>query len=214
MNYSSVSRSGGLVIDAHAQGGAALIVALVLLAAISLIGVANMQSSTLELRMASSTLEREKAFATVDSGLREAEKKLVNRMNLKLADLQSDICTTKCFTASCLNGLCFDGNFDSSNTRIECEVAPNASSVARVKFWEQASIWNTAGKYDQVQVNGKLVKYIYEFLCFVPSGTGEFNAEDLGKANSGDPLFRVTAYSESDGDRAPIMLQSTVVIGL
>ncbi|MDO6424685.1 pilus assembly PilX family protein [Saccharophagus degradans] len=214
MTYSSISNGRGREKALYAQGGAALIVALVLLAAISLIGVANMQSSTLEVRMAASTLDREKAFAIVDSGLREAERKLSNSMNLKLADLQSDVCTTKCFTADCPNGLCFDGVYDTSKTRIECEVAPDADSVERLKFWEQASVWNTSSKHDVVQVKGQIVKYIYEFLCFVPSGSGPFNGDSLAQANSGEPLFRITAYSESDGDRAPVMLQSTVVIGL
>lgn len=197
------------------QSGAALIVALVLLAAISLIGVANMQSSTLEMRMAASTFERERSFAIVDAGLREAELSLSTQMNLKLVDLQSDTCTTgKCFTSTCANGLCFDGVFDSGMTEIECEVAPTAGTTERVKFWEQATLWSTAGKYLEIEVQEKIVKYFYEFLCFVPAGTAPFNGDDPANYNSGEPLFRITAYSESEGDRAPIMLQSTVVVEL
>lgn len=197
------------------QEGAALIVALVLLAAISIVGVANMQSSTLEMRMAATTFERERSFTIVDAGLREAEYRLSTQMNLKLSDLQTDTCAAgKCFTSDCPDGLCFDGSFDSSMSEIDCVVSPNADTAERVKFWEQSALWSNAAKYRVTSVQGKDVKYLYEFLCFVPAGTAPFNGDDPANYNNGEPLFRVTAYSEGDGDRTPIMLQSTVVVEL
>lgn len=192
------------------QNGAALIVALVLLAAISIVGVSNMQSSTLGMRMAASAFERERSFAIVDAGLREAEYKLNTQMNIKLENLQSDVCgaSSKCFVADCTGGLCFDGEFESSMTEIECVVSPDAT-VDRVKYWEDPSIWSTSGKHLTTTIRSKEVKYIYEFLCFVPSSAAPFN---VANPNDGEPLFRITAYSESEGDRAPIMLQSTVAL--
>lgn len=197
------------------QSGAALIVALVLLAAISIVGVANMQSSTLEMRMAATSFERERSFVIVDAGLREAEYKLSTQMNLKITDLQEDTCTgDKCFDIDCPNALCFDGEFDSGMTEIECEVSPDADSDERINFWEQPTVWSTAGKYREIKIQEKVVKYIYEFLCFVPAGSAPFNGDAPANYNSGEPLFRVTAYLEREGDRAPIMLQSTVVVEL
>lgn len=56
------------------ERGAALIVALVFLVALTLLGVSSMRTTTLQQRMAGNTRDSNLAFQAAESGLREAER--------------------------------------------------------------------------------------------------------------------------------------------
>jgi type IV pilus assembly protein PilX len=55
------------------QGGAVLVVSLVILLVVTLLAVGSMRSSTLEEKMAGNTRDRNLAFQTTESAIREAE---------------------------------------------------------------------------------------------------------------------------------------------
>lgn len=190
------------------QQGAALIVALVILAVVTVIGVSNMQSTTLEMRMTASMIDRNKAYAEVEAALKLAEDRLLDVMAVREEDLYTDTCDTgQCFTSACTNGLCFYGEWLSTDLdgKPGCEVAPNADSTERLDFWRDSSIWSDADLHETISVHGQDIKVIYEFLCFVEI--------DLVQPGVGKPLFRVTAYRESEsGQRAPVMQQSTYAL--
>lgn len=190
------------------SSGAALVVALVLLVAVTVIGLANMQSASLETKMVASQKLRNLNFAIAESGLAAAEKNLYSTLQLKTHNLFTDTCGSKgtnslCFTNPCSKGLCFDGTYSSSLSRDECEIASGANTTPRAKFWEDTTVWSTASKHGTVTAGAhdKTVKYIVEFLCF--SGP-----EFTSKPNSSDALFRVTVLYEPDTQAPPIMLQS------
>lgn len=204
----------------HFQKGATLVVALVLLAAITIIGVSNMQSSSLQMKMVTSTTDRNRAFILAEGALTEAENLLENGF-FDNDDLFTDTCTDKCFTRTCADGLCFDGIYQSADSRFDCQVAPNATVNVRVRFWRDdtviddngnsvaLAVWDNA-RYREVSINGVDVKYIYEFLCFVDDGSGSFGSDSLGMDESaGVPLFRITVLAGDDSDLAPVMLQTT-----
>ena len=172
------------------QSGAALVVALIILALVTVIGVANMQSATLEMKMIASTIDRNKSFAIAEAALTLHERNLIDTVN-DLDDLFTDVCndTDLCFDSSCAGGWCFNGSFTSSMQRDECEVDPVLASAS----WRNAGEWSDDSKYQTIVYRGVEVKGMYEFLCFIGSS----------------PLFRVTAYLESDGAQSPVMLQST-----
>lgn len=190
------------------QRGATLIVALVLLAAMTILGVSNMQSSSLEMKMVTSAENRNKDFAIAEGALVGVEA-LIEGGAVTNTDLFSDVCETdRCFSTACTNGLCFEGAFESADTRYTCSVDPDAGSTQRTTFWRDRDLWETATRYRTITVGSTSVKYIIEFLCFVDNGSGTFGSSALGLDESaGNPLFRVTVLS--DAGLAPVMLQST-----
>ena len=191
------------------QTGAALVVALVLLAAVTFIGLSNSQSSLLQVKMITAHKQRNENFLRAEGALIRAEERLENIWNLQEEDFYTDTCT-KCFTYTCDSGRCFDGEYESTDLfKDQCEIAPNAATVERKKFWEDQSIWSTAGKHETIPIGteGNDAKFIVEFLCF----TGE---NFLGDPSSGDPLFRITVLYEGESNSPPVMLQSTYALEL
>lgn len=192
-----------------AQSGAALIVALVLLGGITIIGLSNMQSSTLEMKMINSQAERQENFAIAESALTAVETFLSGGLNLDDLDLYTDDCSDgKCFETDCTGGLCFAGSYEnaSGHTKADCEVAPTADVALRENPWEDESIWEDATYHRTISVDPSLpdAKYIIEFLCFI--GVDHYTDPT---ASSSDPLFRITVLYEASERAQPIMLQST-----
>lgn len=202
------------------QSGAALIVALVLLAAITVVGMSNMQSSSMEMKMVASAKSRNEAFNLAEGALLAVERRIEAGMGIDSDELATDTCTDRCFTATCSDGRCFDGDYVSTNSRYECEISPNAGTTERVQFWRDDSldVWNNSARHQTVRIKGKDVKFIFEFLCFIDNGNG------FGPASPnnmfGDPIFRITALVDEDvintglsasamvNLSSPVMLQS------
>jgi len=197
------------------QSGAVLIVSLVILVVISLLGIANMQSSNTELKMATSQRDRDVAFAAAEAALTEAEQWLEknNPTREQLYNTCGD--SGNCYNATCSEGLCFEGIFVSDpNEKWLCQVAANSGSSERIAFWkdEQLDVWSDTGKHRTIAIPGidEDVKFIVEFLCFVPPDDSvTFNSSNPG---TGEPLYRVTAMADGNGDRAKVMLQSTYMV--
>lgn len=193
------------------QQGAALLVALVILLVISMIGVASIRTSTLEMKMANSQRDRDAAFAAAEAGLTAAEEwlELNNPQNEDLIDTCGT--GTNCFEATCTGGLCFDGEYAAGNDRIQCIVGDSSATTERVTFWSDATldVWNNGAKHRTVSVAGfdEDVKYIVEFLCYAPESTS--STFDAANPNNAEPIYRITALAEGNGDRAQVMLQST-----
>lgn len=209
----------------YRQSGAVLVVALVILAAITVIGVSNMKSTTMEMKMATSSMKRAKQFAFAEKALLHAEESLVSRV-ISINQLFSDGCGANCFDADCDNGLCFDGEYTSDMVfRSECQVGTDSATTgdARKAYWRDEAIWNDGTKHEELTIahteNGTAVtrnaKYIAEFLCFVKGGDTDFGVDP--KNNNGVPIFRVTVYVENDASQdnsVPIMLQSNYILNI
>ena len=79
MNYREVQamnptiRSLGTLKSQHSQRGVVLIVSLILLLVVTLLAVSSMQGTSLEEKMAGNTRDRNLAFQTTESAVREAE---------------------------------------------------------------------------------------------------------------------------------------------
>jgi type IV pilus assembly protein PilX len=205
----------GIAKSVNSQTGSVLVVSLILLLVITILGLANIRTATMEMRMSTSAKDRNLAFQAAEAALTTVEKNL--SLNPPLREDVSNSCVgTTCFTSTCENnGLCFDGLFDTTDITldedIECKVAPNAGTATRVNFWSDTGIdvWDdTDDKHSTILFSGvknNKVKYITEFLCFVAPTGVVFNA---GNPNNGEPLFRITAFAEGQSG-AQVMLQST-----
>lgn len=197
------------------QTGTALFVSLVILVVITLIGTASMRTSTMEMKMANSQRDRDITFSAAEAALIAAEQwlELHPPENAELIDTCGT--GTTCFENTCTGGLCFDGEYTTSDEEIECIVGDSSGTNQRIDFWMDANlnVWQTAGKHQTVSIEGldNDAKFIIEFLCYVaPTSAEPFNATTA--RNGGEPLYRITAVAEGNGDKATVMLQSTYLL--
>lgn len=183
------------------QSGAILVVALVILAAISLVGISSMQSTTLEMKMVTSSISRSESFARAEAGILRAAAWLDSEVN-SLVALQNG---TGLFSEDCTDGLCFYGNYESSMTSTyECELTGDSSP------WEPdhaLNVWNDADLHAVASIDNVDVKYIIEFLCFVGRDPMLPFGPLPGQSSESDPLFRITAHIDSNTGEAPVMIQ-------
>lgn len=201
-------------INQNRQNGATLIVSLVILAVVTLLGVASMRSSNMELRMAASARDRAVAFQRAEAALLRVERALATSP-YSIGSFDSN-CTGTCFTQDCDDGLCFTGQFDSQGSRKQCKLVDSAGIVKPA--WTEDDFWEAEGKYREENVLGTAegidpapVKYVIEFLCFAPSGGRDIYGGSGGVVVEGDtdvPLYRITARAEGEAGRSAVILQS------
>ncbi|MBC6905561.1 hypothetical protein DWB84_08850 [Saccharophagus sp. K07] len=195
------------------QKGATLIVSLVILAVVTLLGVASMRSSNLELRMAASARDRAVAFQRAEAALLMVERQLIDSP-YPIRSFDSNCNDGNCFNSDCNGGLCFFGEFDSLGSRKQCRLAPIGG--AEEPDWMNDVFWKQSSKYLEVTLPGvgneqHSVKYVIEFLCFAPSGGRSLYGGAGGVVTEGDsdvPLYRITARASGDAGRSSVMLQS------
>lgn len=185
----------------HSQSGAVLLVSLIILMVISLLGISSMQSSNLQMKMASTNKERQGIFVMAEAGLQKAEEALL--ANPPTRNQMYSECGIDCYNPECTNGVCFDGTYlSSSNADRNC-ILTNTSDV-----WSDASLWASgSGRYKTIELaDASVVKYITEFMCFSnkPPPAPPVSADD----GVGLPLFRITALAEDSNQRMQVMLQS------
>lgn len=193
------------------QSGATLIVSLVILTVITIIGVASIRSSNMELKMVASQRDRAVAFQTAESALKAIERDRLSQIQLYDQVIPNRCGGSEgCFNSSCDNGLCFAGTYTGDSPE-GCSLANDNDAVPQ--FWRDASIWSNDNKVRIRQVpsvdgsDGATVRYLVEFMCFVPR-------EDLQVVDNEDatvemlPLYRVTVRAEGEASRASVMLQS------
>lgn len=211
--------------NCNKQGGAALVVSLILLAVVTLLGISSMKSSNSELKMAASMRDRGVAFEAAEAVLAVVEDRLALDPPIR-ENLLSNCAGAECFNANCDNGLCFAGEYYLSSSEYECQTVYTGSSsgggkkgsskgldVEPVEFWSDKTldVWNNNARHKTVKVDSinQEVKYIVEFLCYVPRDEFTPFSEAAHENNNGAPLYRITALAEGNGGRATVALQST-----
>jgi type IV pilus assembly protein PilX len=196
----------------RAQKGTALIVSLIILAVVTLLGISGMQSSNTELKLAASLRDRGVAFEAAEAALSIVETNLANDPPNR-EKLFSTCTGAGCYSKTCEGGLCFDGEYLLTDSEFQCEVANYAGTTRRVTFWDDTTlnVWANTARHQKLNIDSLKsdVKYIVEFLCFVPRDKDTPFSSVVGENNNGAPLFRITALAEGNGDRASVALQST-----
>lgn len=194
------------------QQGAILVISMVLLLVLTLLGVSSMDTTGLEMKMASNNRDRQVALQAAEAGLITAEY-FVQSNGFTLDELQPDDCTAgnDCFETTCTNGRCFHGVYDAGDKDFECVLSPPAQEV-----WEDPTldVWNDTSKHKTVSVSGITndVKYIIEFMCYVDNGNGQF-MNDLANPSTatggnGAELYRISALGTGQTGRTRVLLQS------
>ncbi len=192
------------------QSGATLVISLIILAIVTLMGVSSMQSSNTELKVAASMRDRGLAFEAAEAALTIVEEDLATNPPT-IPNLISTCAGASCYNSTCTGGTCFDGDYLLTDRMLQCQVAGYADTTQRVEFWSDTTldVWNNTGRHKTVLVDSITtpVKYIVEFLCYVPRDKD--TAFDTSNPDGGAPLFRITALAEGNGNRASVALQST-----
>lgn len=196
---------------ARNQRGVVLVVALVILAIVTLLGVAVMKGATLDLRMAKNSQERQEAFNAAEAALSQGEAHLMTG-NFANTNLISGCSGSKCFNANCDNGYCFAGTYGGAS-QAGCSVVPTSgpgSGVIPVDPWGSSTlnVWTTSSRNRGITVatssaGAVSAKYIIEFRCYIDGDSGTV------ATNAGDALFRITARGKSAAGNSEVMLQST-----
>ncbi len=212
--------------DIRSQRGAALIVSLAILALVTVLGVAGMQSTQLEMKMTSSARDRSEAFAAVEAAIKIIEQEIIADPPHLSQYATAPVCNgNDCFNENCDNGLCFVGSFDVDEPFSDCEV----TSITRgTDFWadDGLDVWAEGSNKHLTQIiSGNApdgigadqitVKYIQEFMCFTTLDETAERTDASGYASGGGtlqyiPLIRVTAFAEGRAGRAKVALQSMV----
>lgn len=207
------------------QGGAVLLVALVALLALTLLGMAAIDSSGLQMKMANNHRERMIAMQAAEAGLRAGEEYIQN-IGFTPQMIENE------FTDDCSNGLCFIG--DMASDVLGCtvdsvgllDVASQIDDVLEI-LSSLLSGLNLEGITGDVEIHdildnfsdntpqpravelppGKMqarVKYYITFDCYVRGSPTDINLTD-----NPHQLFTITSYAETFSGKGRVMLRST-----
>ena len=172
------------------QRGVVLIIALIILLALTIIGVSGMSTTSMQERMSANTRDRQIAFQAAEAALREGESFIANN-----AVNPIDFDTT-CTGSS--GGMC-----DCSDKTVGC-----------VEYWTDSglAVWTTAGRHKTYSINYTQVaaqpEYIIEYMGYTDPGGNPPGY--VPGTNPGDPkMFRITAVGTGQSPNAKVMLQST-----
>jgi type IV pilus assembly protein PilX len=189
------------------QGGALILVTLIILLVISMLGMSSVDSTGLEMQMATNNRDQQQTFEAAEYTLAWVESVMKTNGYYSYTQVSNgsdgNSCGTICFNAACTNGYCFDGTVPTDFTTCSFNVPGISPST-------DAAIWaNGSGKHQTLAIpntTGITAKYIIEFYCFTAKNATGIVA---GNNNSVKQLFRITAYVVGPGG-SRVMLRSTV----
>jgi type IV pilus assembly protein PilX len=168
------------------QDGAVLIIGLLILLVLTILGITNMSTTSMQERMAGNDRDRQIAFQSAEAALRAAEEFVQNSTYAALAAGN--------FTAACTNGLCAKittGNTDN---------------------WLDNTVWSTSTKHRVYTANFNEIvsnpKFIVEDLGKVLVA-GVSSLPDCYVSPFPCPnMYRITALGTGSSDNSRVMLQS------
>lgn len=178
------------------QRGVVLIIALIMLVAMTTIGVSSITTSSLEERMAGNFDDRNVAFQAAEAALREGERYVqINKPD------------TSKFHQNCnvVPGLC-----DNSDEAVDQTI-----------YWEEPAVWSTSSRHMTYSTEVltcttcEKPKYIIEHMGYTCPPTEGNCYETAGRpaASFGDPaIYRVTAIGYGRNANTKVMLQSTYLL--
>ena len=189
------------------QRGATLIMALVMLLIMSVIAISNMQTSTLQERMAGNTRQKSVSKYAAESALKIAEQWLeasvTGRAKMKI----------------------FDGNnglYSAVSVTPFMATYPSADDIAylnNAKNWQDISAYKGTTDIIDPEIVSRQPQYIIEYIGrdFRGSGNQVIATDDLSNSSFNDftrPFyFRITAVGWGKDERIYTVLESTYKTG-
>ncbi len=205
--------------EPNTQRGAILIMSMTILLLMTVIGLASIRSSGVQMKMANNQQIRQKVFQAAELTLHDIEEEIIldGLGNEVLDRLQG--CTVgdpDCYDSGCGGGLCFRGEYLVGDPENACQLFPTVAPsdpVDLLPYWKRPNFWDdaNAAHYSRFPIPDSRVssvKYIKEFMCYVNRDVSATCQASGG--NECAALFRVTALAISQDERSKVMLQSTV----
>ena len=163
------------------QGGAALLICLIILVLVTLMGLTTMKSSLLQERMSGGNADKALAFQAAELALRDAELHILTNLT-SVSD----------FADGCVASLCLP--------------ATDGTSVADTVDWESNRVATYGAGSGAAAVGGvaRQPKYIIELLPDMPPPLGN----SVKAASTGTP-YRITVIGYGKQENTRVVLQST-----
>lgn len=205
------------------QRGASLVISLVILAVVTLIGVASMQNSALDLKLVASNKDRSTAFQAAEAALAAVEQELATNPP-GLDKLSNNCAGANCYIdcnnfnpASATKGRCFQGIYLNGQGKANCVLGGKAA----IDPVQQIKQGNFIASASPVLKDNKSVQVLVEFMCFVEKSNSLGNGARIGNEENSTsnsiealntqlaPMYRLTAVAEGDALRSHVVAQST-----
>jgi len=204
-----------LIIQLHnpaRQQGSLMLATLLILLIITMLGMASVDSTGLEMKMSSNTRVQQQVFEAAEYTLSWVENNITISGFFTNAQISNGAvggsCGSICFTSTCTGGYCFNGALPADPANGNC--ALNAPAVEPAT---DSTLWTTgSGRYKTLAIPGTALttKYIIEYMCWT--------AKDplLPKLNGGAPysnavhMYRITTLATGEDGRARVMLRSSI----
>lgn len=198
------------------QDGAVLIVCLIILMIMTLVGVGNIQTTSMQIKMAAKNHSRQVAFQAAETALSKVER-LLQSWGHRPGQLQA--CPTgasDCYDSACGGGKCFVGSYPLGGKISDCSLRP---VISFGHYWirEDIGVWNDPSKHQTVNLESvdgiPDPKYIVEFMCYIDKDENPVTDCRLNPATDCAALFRITTLATSENQQGRVMLQSTFKLG-
>lgn len=178
--------------SATAQGGAVLIVALVMLLLMTLLALSGISASQLEFRLAGNRAEQVRAFNAAESALRNVER--------RLADIagSDDQRGTSCVDRQGLCVLQVD-----SVRRVNAQGAWQWGWSSDPGAW-----WEKAQNAIDYGGQSSFERTLRQHAAYFASDGGGLNLGNLDEPQLRTDYYYAGAYAGSDDGRTPVLLQS------
>ena len=189
----------------YSQRGATLVIALIILLIMSLIGISNMQSSTMQERMAANNRQKTVALYAAESALTAAEEWVQDNVR-SVGDLLR-------FSGG-------DGLYSITDVSSGISAAPLSNHVADVTdpdSWGDFGV-SSIGETPIVDINlvSQQPRYVIEYIG-IDKGTAGSDVSELNADTHDKPsiayMFRITAIGWGKDDNIYTVLESVIRTG-
>jgi type IV pilus assembly protein PilX len=163
-----------------------------------MLGIATVDTSGLEMRMASNSRDHQFAFEAAEHALSFLEDQ-ISLTGFSNQSLANQSCGSVCFESSCSGGYCFNGSqpLEWNNCRLNAMVTEPYESEL---LWRDQSGFHQSLALDRINV-----KYIVEFRCY----TSLDDAVPMSATNF-TQVYRITVFASGPAGRGRAMLRSTL----
>jgi type IV pilus assembly protein PilX len=169
--------------------------ALMFLLVLSVLGVAALNSTLLQEKMAGNTKDSNVAFQAAEAGLRDAE-----------SDVVKNVTSATPFTSSCTSGLC---------TPPSTWPTPSSADISTAVDWGNAAKVRVYGSQTSAPVLADVAAqplYVIEKLSTLAVAPGGSAGIGLAPPNSGGTAYRLTVLGTGARLESHVILQSTFIV--
>jgi len=177
------------------QSGMSLFPAVMFLLVLSILGVAALNSTLLQEKMAGNSKDTNIAFQAAEAALRDAE-----------TDVAQNVTPGTVFSATCTTGLC---------TPPSTWATPTSTDISKLVDWTNAGVRRVYGSYTGAASLPDVAAqplYVIEKLSTLPVGPGGSAGIGIAPPNSGGAAYRLTVLATGLRAETHVLLQSTFLV--